>query len=185
MPNHPDGRKPTISDGYHSLADVRAGKAQRQHRGCDVMYRKPHATTPVHPYSSKWYEIPNPAGGWDCPVLAVGVGRVVVAEKLATGFWVALDMGGGVGVAYHHLRAVWAQPGAFVGEGTELGLVGGSPVGYGLWHLHFDRAVGCSFGARHLAKGLMGGTYQDPASFLRGCIYKSVMGLSSQGAVNP
>lgn len=157
---------PGISDDFHSLADVRAGRAKRQHRGADLMYRKRLPTSPKHPYSSKWYEIP---ADYDVPVLACETGRVALAEDSPTGWWVVLDLGQDVGLAYHHLRSVLVKPGAFVGEGTPLGLVGGSPRpgDYGLWHLHFDRATRGEFNARRMRLlNRLDGVFEDPAPYL-------------------
>ena len=78
LPLHADGRPGRISDGFHSIDAVHAGRAKRQHRGADLMYRKLLPTAPQHPYSSKWYEIPKPPrlGGYDVPVLAVETGKI-------------------------------------------------------------------------------------------------------------
>ncbi len=172
LPRHVDGRKACVSDGFHTLDDLRLGRSKRQHRGADIMFRKLLPSKPQHPHSSKWYEIPKPLihGGYDVPVLAVGTGMVAAAGRLNTGCWVALDLGGGVGVAYHHLSRVLVQPGLCVGEGTPLGFVGGSPVGYGLWHLHFDYATGCRWEPARLAKICrLDGTFGNPAPFLATC----------------
>ena len=172
LPRHADGRLSRISDGFHSIDDVHAGRAKRQHRGNDLMYRKFLPNSPQHPYGSKWYEIPKPAslGGYDVPVLATETGIVVAAGTLSTGGWVALDYGGGRGVAYHHLSSVLVTTGPVVGEGTPLGFVGGSPVGYGLWHVHWDMAVGCKFDRVRLAKlGRLDGTFIDGAAYLAKC----------------
>lgn len=183
LPKHNDGRKASVSDGFHAKGDMKYRNGVG-HRGSDVMYRKKAASAPVHPYSSKWYEIPKPAGlgGYDVPVLAVETGKIVAACKLTTGYWVALDLGGGVGVAYHHLQHIFVDAtqvdGAYpvVGEGTPLGSVGGSPVGYGLWHLHFDKATGCKFDANFLAKyGRLDGKFVDAGKYLAGCTHLSLV----------
>jgi murein DD-endopeptidase MepM/ murein hydrolase activator NlpD len=115
------------------------------------------------------------------PVLAVETGKVVAATKLDTGYWVALDLGGGIGVAYHHLRHIFVDAALVdgqypvVGEGTPLGTLGGSPIGYGLWHLHWDKALGCQFNPAFLAKyGRLDGTFVDAAKYLAGCTHLSL-----------
>lgn len=164
LPNHRDGRQASVSDGFHSLADIAAGHAKRQHRGSDLMYRRTVKADPAkeHPYGSTWYEIP---ANYPTPALATHTGRVVLAENSVTGWWVVLDIGGAVGLAYHHLQNVVVRPGAFVGAGTPLGTVGGSPRpgDYGLWHLHFDRAEGCKFDIGRMARyNRMDGVFSDP-----------------------
>jgi murein DD-endopeptidase MepM/ murein hydrolase activator NlpD len=154
------------------------------------MYRKKAASTPVHPYSSKWYEVPKPTGtvdgygiigGYNVPVLAVETGEVIAAGKLDTGFWVALDIGNGNGVAYHHLREIFVSAAVtdgmhpVVGEGTPLGILGGSPTGYGLWHLHWDKATSCKFDPRFLAKyGRLDGVFIDAGKYLATCKHLSL-----------
>lgn len=140
---HPDGRRAQVSDGVHTPADKAAGRSGRVHRGHDVMYRKPKSSAPRHPYSSKWYEIPE-----DCPTpaLAAGDGVVFRIGALDTGWHVILDHGDGVGTAYHHGELSLSprfglRVGAQVRGGQPLMVVGGSPIGYGLVHLHFDTAM--------------------------------------------
>lgn len=163
LPNHRDGRQATVSDGVHTTEDVKAGRAKRQHRGSDIMYRrKAAATAPQHPYGSKWYEIPS---DYDCVVLATHTGQVIMAEDSRTGWWVVLDLGEGIGLAYHHLRRVLVVPGAVVGEGTPLGFVGGNTAegAYGLWHLHFDVADAVRFDVKDMRRmNRLDGHFVDP-----------------------
>jgi murein DD-endopeptidase MepM/ murein hydrolase activator NlpD len=136
VPVAPDGRTPRISDGFHRAGDmsVRAGVG---HRGQDVMFRKRWPTAPRHPWSSRWYEmLPH------IPALAAQEGVVVRCGRLDTGWHVIVDHGDGVGTGYHHLSELLdVQVGSHLRAGQPLGIVGGSPVGYGLVHLHFDVAV--------------------------------------------
>lgn len=172
LPNHRDGRLAVISDGFHSMADVRAGKAKRQHRGADCMYRKAAASTPVHPFSSKWYEIP---ADYCTPVLAPETGVVMAACELRTGWWVALGFGKGRAMACHHLKGSLVTVGNVVGEGTVLGFVGGSPTGYGLYHAHVDYATDCGLAPARLKRlGRLDGKFVDPAEYLKGCRHVSL-----------
>lgn len=198
LPRHADGRKAQISDGYKSEAEwtawklydaaIRAGeqptkppfpRPPRQHRGADIMYwiprLSPRRGLKRLPYSTGGYEIPPPAGepgGFDVPALAPEAGQVVAAARLSTGWWVALDIGNGVGLAHHHLRCVLVERGQLVARGQPLGLVGGSPVGYGLWHLHFDRAERCRFDRAALERrGRLDGRFVDPAPYLARAVH--------------
>lgn len=138
VPLAPDGRKPQISDGYHRAGDPKKRQGQG-HRGQDIMYRRRalRASQP-HPWSSPNYEmLPK------TPALAANDAVVFRSGKLATGWHVILDHGDGVGTGYHHLSELLpgTEPGALIYAGTPLGIVGGSPIGYGLVHLHFDVAL--------------------------------------------
>lgn len=176
LPLHMDGRKATISDGFHSSKDVADGKAKRQHRGADFMYRR---RLPVlfpakaHPWGSRWYEIPQ---NYQVPALACENGIVLVAEKIKTGWWVALALGmevspaaaGGKALAYHHLDSICVHAGDAVRAGQPLGIVGGSPVGYGLKHLHFDLAVNCRFDLNRIKTlGRLDGLHIDPSAYVK------------------
>jgi murein DD-endopeptidase MepM/ murein hydrolase activator NlpD len=141
VPIAADGRRPTISDGFHEAGDptVRNGAG---HRGQDVMYRKAWPSAPKHPWSSRWYEmLPR------TPAIAARSGEVFRCGRLSTGWHVILDHGEGIGTAYHHLSELVAgiEHGSFVHTASPLGVIGGSPVGYGLVHLHFDVAIGGRF----------------------------------------
>jgi murein DD-endopeptidase MepM/ murein hydrolase activator NlpD len=171
LPRHRDGRKANISDGFHSRADFKAGRAPREHRGADLLYWCSPAVTPNHPYTNKngRYEIPS---DYDVPVLAPQTGVVVASAQLATGWWVALGLSKGLGFAVHHLKAALVTTGAVVGEGTTLGFVGGSPRAgdYGLFHAHVDYATGCGFAPTRLrALGRLDGRFVDPEPYLRTC----------------
>jgi murein DD-endopeptidase MepM/ murein hydrolase activator NlpD len=139
VPISADQRLPQISDGFHPAGNpkVRGGVG---HRGQDIMYRRPRFG-PAHapfPWSSPHYEmLPR------TPALAAHEGHVYRSGRLTTGFEVVIDHGDGIGTAYHHLSALLegAERGQFVGRGQPIGIVGGSPIGYGLVHLHFDVAV--------------------------------------------
>lgn len=150
VPIAADGRKPTISDGFHPAGDpsVRGGAG---HRGHDVMYRKRLPTAPRHPWSSRWHYM-NPR----TPALAANDATVYRAGKLSTGWHVVLEHEDGIGTAYNHLAELvpGMQPGLRVRAGEPIGVVGGSPIGYGLVHLHFDVAVGGRFldAARHMRR---------------------------------
>ena len=137
VPIAADGRKPQISDGFHAAGDasVRGGVG---HRGQDIMYRKLLPTAPRHPWSSKWYEmLPR------TPAVAANEGVVYRSGRLDTGWHVILDHGDGIGTGYHHLSELLpgTERGCRVRAGEPLGVVGGSPIGYGLCHLHFDVAA--------------------------------------------
>ena len=171
LPRHADGRKASISDHFHSAADVKAGRAKRRHRGCDLMYWRPllQRRGVRHPYQSAGYEVPPPAelGGYDVPVLATELALVMLVQKLTTGWAVALRLEGGAGIVYHHVRGPMVSPGAFVPEGAPVAYVGGSPIGYGLWHLHLDRYPKVTAWVFD-DLGRLGGGEEDPAPYLKG-----------------
>lgn len=129
LPKAADGRLPTISDGYHVVAP-------RNHRGCDLMYRRPEAGAPKLPWQSRSFEMVP-----DTFAVAPFPGRVTVARRLKTGFAVAMDHGGGVESAVHHLQNVFVNVGDVIEAGHPLGHVGWNPVGYQLAHVHFDLLV--------------------------------------------
>ncbi len=190
MPIHQDGRKPRISDGRHTKADVEARGSGRVHRGQDLMYRRRKAARRPydHPWSSKWYEIPRDIR---TPALAAFTGKVIAAGILETGGVVFLDHGGGIGTAYHHLRVVLVGQNVYVAVGASLasgamsigapefgigdtvpagypvGVVGGSPIGYGLVHLHFDYVTGLNVKRSTLRRGRLSGSFQDTAKMMR------------------
>lgn len=141
VPIAADGRRPTISDGFHAAGDMRF-RGGLGHRGQDVMYRKRWPSAPKHPWSSRWFEmLPR------TPAIAAQDGMVYRCGKLTTGFHVVLEHDHGVATAYHHLSDVvpHLSAGTLVHAGQALGTVGGSPVGYGLVHLHFDVNIGGKF----------------------------------------
>jgi hypothetical protein len=191
MPTAIDGRSPQVSDGFHSAADLAAGKSKRQHRGTDWMFRCKKANQPPsHPWQSKWYEVPR---GAPTPALAVWPGRVIAAGIIRTGGVVFIDHGGGLATAYNHLRGVLVgdvelssdganltdrialrggkceiRIGDDVPAGYPVGIVGGSPVGYGLVHLHLDVATGTDVKRSTLARGRLSGTFVDPGKRVTG-----------------
>lgn len=152
VPNHPDGRLAQISDGFHAIGDMkyRAGKG---HLGADIMYRKRSSSPAQHPWSSKWYEIPPRT-----PALAIAEGRVIFAAKIGTGHQVRIDHGDQIATGYFHMSELLVSVGVTVAGGTPVGIVGGSPVGYGLVHLHFDLQIGAISPARVAKK--------DPGPYL-------------------
>jgi murein DD-endopeptidase MepM/ murein hydrolase activator NlpD len=138
LPIAADGRRPRISDGFHARGDMRH-RGGVGHRGQDIMYR--HLVPlrrPRHPRESRWYDVPERT-----PALAAHTGTVYRCGRHATGWHVILQHADGIGTGYHHLAEL--APGVAEGwsfdAGAVLGLVGGSPTGYGLVHLHFDLAV--------------------------------------------
>lgn len=129
LPVSPDGRAPVVSDGYHV-------EYPRNHRGCDLMYRRPTNGVAELPWKSRGFEmIPG------TQAVAPFGGKVTVARELKTGWAVAMDHGGGVESAMHHLRNVCVAKGDVIDAGTPVGEVGWNPVGYKLAHLHFDLLV--------------------------------------------
>jgi murein DD-endopeptidase MepM/ murein hydrolase activator NlpD len=60
---------------------------------------------------------------------------------LATGFSAVIDHGNGLSTGYYHLSDLHVAPGQVVKQVEPVGIVGGSPIGYGLVHLHFDVLV--------------------------------------------
>jgi murein DD-endopeptidase MepM/ murein hydrolase activator NlpD len=147
-----DGRRAVISDGFHPK-----GSKERNgvgHRGTDWMYRRrlPSLTRAAmgHPWGSRWhFMVPG------IPALAVLPGRVYRAGRLSTGWHVILDHGHEHGTGYHHMLHLLPEieAGAHVEAGQPLGIIGGSPVGFGLAHLHLDCAIK--------------GRWQDPAPWVK------------------
>lgn len=154
MPVHIDGRKAQVSDGFHPKGDM-AFRNGVGHRGEDYLYRKKKSSRPVHPFSSKWYEIPTE---YPVPSLAAGPGVIHAIGWKSTGWHVVIDHGDGVGTAHHHGQRKSEQLGLKVGMHVKAGqpvqIVGGSPVGYGLVHLHHDVAIR--------------GRFIDPAPYRKG-----------------
>jgi murein DD-endopeptidase MepM/ murein hydrolase activator NlpD len=150
-----DGTRAQVSDGFHTKADLKAGRAKRTHRGVDIMYWSRVVLPPDHPYVS-------PSGRFHIPIgtfaLAAGPGVVTVSRKLATGWAVCIDHGSGVETAYHHMFGAEVEVGKVVRAGQRVGLVGGTPASSdlprgGLVHLHFDLVVK--------------GKFVDPEPYLR------------------
>ena len=190
IPKHQDGRGPRISDGRKTKAQRDAKGSGRIHRGMDLMYRRKRASKRPynHPWSSKWYEIPEDV---PTPVLAAFTGRVIAAGIIDTGGLIMLDHGDGIGTAYHHLRGVYVGARYYMSEGPSLlgnaawlpletvrvggivqageviGAVGGSPRGYGLCHVHFDLVHGLNARASTLKRGKLKGRFQDAAKQMR------------------
>jgi biotin carboxyl carrier protein len=173
LPIHPDGRRARISDGVNLPSLAGYDPTRRQHRGFDAMYRKPARSAPRHPWSSPWYEVPEPPAR--TPVLARGAGVVVECGRLNTGSWVVLDHGDGLGTAAHHLAELLVEPGQRVGSGQPIGILGGSPIGYGLVHDHEDTAVGCAFNLKKLRRyERLDGRHINPAPFMRAARHVTV-----------
>jgi murein DD-endopeptidase MepM/ murein hydrolase activator NlpD len=148
-----DGRRAVISDGFHAKGDARYRNGAG-HRGIDIMYRRrfPALTQAAmgHPWGSRWhFMLPG------IPALAMLPGKVYRAGKLSTGYHVIIDHGQEHGTGYHHLLHLLPEieRGEMVRAGQPLGIIGGSPVGYGLAHLHLDTAIK--------------GRWQDPARWVR------------------
>lgn len=185
------GRRARISDGYHSAADLAAGRAKRQHRGADLMWRRLSPAITLDHFSSRWHYAPR--GEWARVVVAAGPGRVVVARSSwaehgkVTGGAVILSHGalmiGGQSTAvytgYHHLSRVLVPDGGIVEAGEPIGVMGASPtpataawptpVLGGLVHLHYDLALGplpppAVVPGRAYGAGVL--RYVDPAAVL-------------------
>jgi murein DD-endopeptidase MepM/ murein hydrolase activator NlpD len=135
-----DGVRASISDGFHPKGDTRF-RGGVGHRGTDWMYRRriPALTKAGmgHPWGSRWYRMEH-----GIPALCVLSGRVFRAGRLATGWHVIVEHQGGWGHAHHHLSSLCdgIEAGVSVTTGQPLGVVGGSPVGFGLVHDHLDIA---------------------------------------------
>lgn len=138
LPAAEDGRRPSISDGFHMRAgrDGVLGTADDvPHLGCDIMYRRKKAGPVTLPWQSKHYEIlPG------TQALAIGPGVVALAKRIRTGVQVTIDHGGGLESGYFHLSDLILKPGDLVQQGQPLGSVGWDmrPKGYRLSHLHFQ-----------------------------------------------
>ena len=189
IPCDPSGRKPKISDGFHSKADFEAGRAPRQHRGADWMYGRKLSPTFLHPWQTRGHEIPQ---GVQTPALATWRGTVIAAGIIDTGGVVWLHHGGGLATGYHHLRgllvgdrrliserpyltAATAEDrgpcefgvGDVVEQGYPVGIVGGSPVGHGTVHCHRDLAIETNVGKSTLKRGRLAGTFIDEAPYAK------------------
>lgn len=193
IPRHLDGRPPRVSDSYHSAEDKAAGRSGRVHRGQDIMYRRREAAPKPydHPWTSKYYEIPKNVL---TPALAPWLGRIIAAGIIATGGVVWLDHGDGIGSGYHHLRGLLVgdeilqsegptlvrgaknvvslgapefKVGQIVPAGYPVGIVGGSPTGYGLVHLHADVVKDLDVARSTLERGRLAGKFQDMAARMK------------------
>ena len=139
VPIAPDGRLPQISDGFQ-LAGDSAKRGGAGHRGQDIMYRigRLKKAQQPFPWSSKHYEmLPG------MPALAANRGYIYRAGQLSSGWHVIIDHGDGLGTGYYHLSQLLpgVEAHASVNAAQPLGIIGGSPIGYGLVHLHFDAAI--------------------------------------------
>lgn len=137
LPVHPDGRKPRISDGWHTERDVAALRATRVHLGADVMYRRPARGKPNLPEQSAWFEVPN-----GTPCMAIRSGEVLVSEVVRRGGYVLIDHGGGMATQYMHLATLAIKAGDVVRAGQQIGVVGYDLAGYKLNHLHLQLREG-------------------------------------------
>lgn len=154
------GRPPKISQGF--------GGGSGNHRGIDIMYRRPSSGAALLPVFSKNYEMPN-----GVPALAFMAGKVTRASMIGTGGRVRIDHGNGLETAYYHLRKPAMQVGEVVKEGQVVGDIyhnTSAPTAtrtpYKLNHLHFEV--------------FRNGNAIDPASLLRTA--RVVAAPISQGA---
>ncbi len=130
------GRAPVISDGFSAAAT----DGHRKHLGVDIMYRRLPSEPPTLPQGSKHFYVPV-----NTPVLAAFSGKVWKADLSPKGHQIQIDHGSVSGIGplntyYQHLSSfarTWRR-GDIVKAGDVLGIVGGSPIGYPLWHLHFE-----------------------------------------------
>lgn len=137
VPIAADGRKPRISDGFEKPGNMKK-RGGEGHRGQDIMYRKRLPLPRRHPWSSPGYMMfPR------TPAIAAHEAAVFRCGRIDTGWHVILEHGDGIGTGYYHMSELvpGIVEGAAVRAGQPLGIVGGSPIGYGLVHLHFDVAV--------------------------------------------
>jgi murein DD-endopeptidase MepM/ murein hydrolase activator NlpD len=127
---------------------IPATPEHREHRGVDIMYRKKRRIGVAnYPWATTSYEMfPN------TPALAYAAGMVVSSQPLSTGHQVVIDHGDGLKTGYEHLSRRLVDVGQQVEAGQPIGIIGGSPTGYGLVHLHFDV--------------LKNGFYTDPQPYL-------------------
>ncbi len=90
--------------------------------------------------------------GMGTPILAMGDGRVILAEELdIRGGYVLIDHGWGVYSGYAHLSEKLVVPGQWVRQGDVVALSGRNGRSNGA-HLHYEMAVG--------------GAWTDPAEFM-------------------
>lgn len=135
-----DGRKPTISDGFHARGSVERAVG---HRGQDIMYRRrPPMPFASLPWKSRAFEIPI-----GTEAVAANRGSVFRCGRLDTGWHVIIDHGDHLGTGYYHLSELHpdVKRGVLIRMGQPLGLVGYNPIGYKLAHLHFDVAINGHF----------------------------------------
>lgn len=144
VPRALDGRKASVSDGYHPVGDKRFRNGYG-HRGVDIVWkRRVPARAVDHPWGSKWFYVPRDPH--QRPVVAAGAGRVVICgprieNGLLTGQCVILEHAHHVGTGYHHLESIFVKVGDWVEAGEVVGIMGGAPLpAFGLKHLHFDLA---------------------------------------------
>lgn len=130
------GRVPVVSDGFSRTAT----SSHREHLGVDIMYRRLPTEPAELPRGTKLFFLPA-----DTPVLAAFGGKVWSANVGDFGHSVTIDHGDVPGVGpcvtfYQHMSSfarAWKK-GDKISAGDKLGIVGGSPTGYPLHHLHFE-----------------------------------------------
>ena len=127
VPPHPDGRLPTVTDGW------RVRKGGHLHRAVDLMYPRVDQGAPRLPTHSSHFEMP-----YGVHARAVARGRVSASRQYRTGGAVRLWHAGNLVTQYLHLAERFVAAGDVVEQGQPLGVIGYNPVDYQLNHLHFE-----------------------------------------------
>jgi hypothetical protein len=138
LPQLIDGRKPVITSRFKTHNPSRP-----HHNGVDMFYPyRAHIDGPVkvgdggaargRDGQPKWF-IPDKM---NARVAADGV--VMRADRIATGYRVAVEHLDGYETIYCHLRGLLVRAGQQVSRGTELGEVGDNPADVDAEHMHFE-----------------------------------------------
>ncbi len=133
------GYKPVVSDGYSAEASL----THREHHGVDVMFKRSGVADAMFPADgtsgSRMFFMPP-----DVEVVAAEAGRIWSAKQTSGGWSVVIDHGKPWVTYYQHLSKLFIPAraagagGPSIARGEPIGLVGGSPTGYPLRHLHFE-----------------------------------------------
>jgi murein DD-endopeptidase MepM/ murein hydrolase activator NlpD len=122
------GLAPLVSSGTESTRDG------AQHEGVDIDYKDATlAQNFVYPFRDGDYFVPP-----NTPALAALGGIVSLATWNPNGYRVYLDHGNGLRTLYIHLSKLLVKEGNRVAQATPVGIVGNSPLGRNVAHLHFE-----------------------------------------------
>jgi murein DD-endopeptidase MepM/ murein hydrolase activator NlpD len=151
----PDLRKPVITSQFRR-------PDRPSHPGVDIFYARRESDPPMKigdgGRERAWW-IPE-----GTHAIAVADGVVELASKVATGFRVWLDLGGGYHAGYFHLVSMDVAVGQRVLGGDRIGVVGDNPIDTDAKHLHFELHVG-ALGT--YPRGLV-----DPEHLLAAAVYR-------------
>lgn len=136
------GRRPVVSDGW---GPRRGGVF---HPGADLMFARTHPRDQLEAApADNIAGTPHYFMPLQVPALAASAGRLWAAYASPLGWSVIIDHGRWA-TFYQHLARLLVAPreggadGPAIDAGHPVGIIGGSPIGYRLRHLHFELWLG-------------------------------------------